>query len=396
MTARPSSAADGPSPDRLARTLPPAVALWLAIALVGATPLAHGTAGVALAPRYLDWLALGLYLPAMLWLVARRPLDRPRRDRVLTHLAALFGFVAVKSLVALPFDSWLFGTDAPGLAARLARAAGELVVLGAATAVAHGARVTRRLREHERDARSLEASLAEARLSALRSQLDPHFLFNTLNALAVLMHRDVAKADTMLTRLAELLRATLRHPQGHEIPLREELGVLDRYLDIMQLRFGPRLLVERDVPADLEDALVPGFLLQPLVENALEHGVSRRTGPVRVRVAAAVAGRRLRVSVTDDGPGLEPRQARWSGPAHESGGIGLTNTRRRLEELYGDDHALTLRRIPDVGTEAAVELPLRRAHTMLTAATSPAAAAAEIALRTTAERPVARRDGVTP
>ena len=394
MTARPPAAAGG----RPSRAWPRALAAWALVSVVAVTPLALGRAVPApvLAARYLDWLSCALYLPALLWLVERRPLDRPRRDRVLAHVGALLAFVAAKTLLALPFDEWLFGTATPGAGARLAKAGGELLLLALATALARGARLERRLREHELDARHLEASLAEARLSALRSQLDPHFLFNTLNALAVLMHRDVAKADTMLTRLAELLRATLRHPQDHEIPLREEIGVLERYLDIMQLRFGPRLLVERDVPADLDDALVPGFLLQPLVENALEHGVSRRTGPVRVRIAAAVTAEgRLRLTVTDDGPGLAPKQARWSGPAHESGGIGLTNTRRRLEELYGDDHLLTLERIPDVGTEAAVELPLRRAETMLTASTSPAAAAAEAALRTTAERRVVRR-GANP
>ena len=391
MNARPPAAA----PARPPRAWLRALGAWAVVSLVAVTPLALGRAAppAVLAARYLDWLSLALYLPALAWLVDRRPLDRPRRDRVLAHAGALLAFVAAKSLLALPADRWLFGTDAPSFGARAGRAGAELLMLLLATALATGVRVARKLREHEHDARHLEASLAEARLSALRSQLDPHFLFNTLNALAVLMHRDVAKADMMLTRLAELLRATLRHPQDHEIPLREEIGVLDRYLDIMQLRFGPRLRVERDVPPDLDDALVPGFLLQPLVENALEHGVSRRTGLANVRIAAMVTAEgRLRLTVTDDGPGVAPKQARWSGPAHESGGIGLTNTRRRLEELYGDDHVLTLERIPDVGTEAAVELPLRRAETMLTASTSPAAAAAEAALRTTAERRVVRRE----
>jgi len=158
----------------------------------------------------------------------------------------------------------------------------------------------------------------------------------------------------MLTRLAELLRATLQAPATHEIPLREEARLLTRYLEIMRVRHGPRLTVRERFPAELGDAMVPAFLLQPLVENALEHGIAARAGAGTVEIAAEPAAGRLRLSVTDDGAGLVHGLA----PAE---GVGLANTRRRLEQLYGDDWRLALEPADGAGTRAVVELPLRRA-----------------------------------
>jgi sensor histidine kinase YesM len=168
------------------------------------------------------------------------------------------------------------------------------------------------------------------------------------------MHRDARAADLMLTRLAELLRATLQAPAAHEIPLRDEAALLGRYLEIMRVRHGPRLTVHEAFPAELGDALVPPFLLQPLVENALEHGIARRAGAGRVEIAAVAADGRLRLSVTDDGPGLGNGSGRWSE------GVGLSNTRRRLEQLHGAAGSLALEPAEGGGTRATIELPLRR------------------------------------
>jgi LytS/YehU family sensor histidine kinase len=237
---------------------------------------------------------------------------------------------------------------------RAAKGIGELLTFGIMAGGAYALEFRRRLRERESQALQLQTRLAEARLDALSSQLHPHFLFNTLTALSVLIHRDPAAADLMLTRLADLLRATLRAPAAHQVPLGEEMELLGRYLDIMRVRYGPRLTVETRVPDELADALVPPFLLQPLVENALEHGVARRAGAGRVEVAAEAVGGRVRLSVTDDGPGGD------SDPLAGGEGIGLSNTRARLEQLYGAEQRLVLERVPGVGTRAMVEIPLRR------------------------------------
>jgi two-component system, LytTR family, sensor kinase len=173
-----------------------------------------------------------------------------------------------------------------------------------------------------------------------------------LNAATALVHRDPDAADAMLTRLGELLRHALRSDPRHETPLREELELLDRYLDIMRTRFGDRLTVHRTIPAEVESALVPTFVLQPLVENALEHGVDRVEGSARVEIDAERDGESLVLAVRDDG-------ARERTDAHTGLGIGLTNTRARLAALYGDAAALALRPRPGGGTEVVLRLPFR-------------------------------------
>jgi LytS/YehU family sensor histidine kinase len=165
------------------------------------------------------------------------------------------------------------------------------------------------------------------------------------------MHWDVGAADEMVTQLADLLRETLRYRGSHEIPLTEELALLDRYLGVMRVRFHDRLTVHSDIEPGVRDALVPHFLLQPLVENALEHGIAQRPGPGCVEIAARRDGDTVRITITDDGPGLAG--------AHSNGhGVGLTNARARLSELYGSDQTLTLEpATPGGGALATVILP---------------------------------------
>jgi len=198
----------------------------------------------------------------------------------------------------------------------------------------------------------LSAELADARLEALAAQLHPHFLFNTLQGISTLLHRDPDAADAMLQRLSELLRRTLRRDGAHEIPLRQEIELLELYVGVVQTRFADRLRVTIHVPPDLEDALVPHFLLQPLVENALQHGIARRAGAGHVEVRADRVGDALTLRVTDDGPGLHggarsfPRE-----------GIGLANTRRRLAQLYGAEQRLDLDAGPDGGLSVTARIP---------------------------------------
>ena len=209
----------------------------------------------------------------------------------------------------------------------------------------------RRFEERDRRTTELEARLTRARLEALRMQLHPHFLFNTLNAIATLVHKDPDAADEMIVDLSELLRVAL-DTSAQEIPLRRELDFLDRYLRIQQVRFGDRLRIEREIDGAALDALVPTLLLQPLVENAVRHGIEPATGPGLLQLQALRQGDLVRLIVRDNGTGT--RQ-----PAREQSGIGLSNTTARLKELYGNRALLTLASASDAGFAAEIVLPYR-------------------------------------
>lgn len=200
-----------------------------------------------------------------------------------------------------------------------------------------------------------ELQLARSQLQVLKMQLDPHFLFNTFNAIAALMHRDAAAADTMLTRLSELLRITLARAGDQEVTLREELEFLRLYLEIQLSRFGDRLAVDWRVEPGAEGAAVPHLLLQPVVENAVQHGISRVRGPGRIGIAARRQGGQLVLEVTDTGPGLGED---WT---PRPGGVGLSNTQARLEQMYGDDHSLEMYTRDEGGTAVVIALPYRPA-----------------------------------
>jgi signal transduction histidine kinase len=209
----------------------------------------------------------------------------------------------------------------------------------------------------EAQAARLELGLAEARMQALRMELNPHFFFNALNAIAGLVRRhDTEGAVRMLARLGELLRVTLDHDLAPAIPLRDELALLERYLDIERVRFGERLTIDVGCDAASLRGLVPPLLLQPLVENAIRHGVARRPGPARIEIRALLDDARLHLTVTDSGIGLDPSAA------ERREGVGLTNTRARLAELYGGGAALTLANAPAGGARVTLTLPYRAAR----------------------------------
>ena len=218
-------------------------------------------------------------------------------------------------------------------------------------------------------AAQLQAQLAEARLAVLSAQLNPHFLFNTLHAVSSLVERDPRGVRRMIARLSELLRVTLEGTSEQEIPLSRELELLRLYLDIMQVRFQGRLDIDLHVDDDVLDALVPNFVLQPLVENAVLHGVAKVEGPGRIVLRAQRAGDEVVIAVQDNGPGIDAaidadRNGSLTRPRNEAGGtggVGLTNTRARLEQLYGQDQHLSLRRAGDLGTVAEIVLPYHTA-----------------------------------
>ena len=214
-------------------------------------------------------------------------------------------------------------------------------------------------------AAQLHAQLAEARLAVLSAQLNPHFLFNTLHAVSSLVERDPRGVRRMIARLSELLRVTLEGTSEQEIPLSRELELLRLYLDIMEVRFQGKLDLDIDPDDDVMDALVPSFVLQPLVENAVLHGVSKVEGAGRIELRARRDGDDLVVTVRDNGPGLTATTPADESGAHPrgpgGGGVGLRTTRARLEQLYGAEFTLSLRAGPGAGAVAEVVLPYHTA-----------------------------------
>jgi len=215
-------------------------------------------------------------------------------------------------------------------------------------------------------AAQLQAQLAEARLAVLSAQLNPHFLFNTLHAVSSLVERDPRGVRRMIARLSELLRVTLEGTNEQEIPLSRELELLRLYLDIMEVRFQGKLAVDVDPDDEVMDALVPSFVLQPLVENAVMHGVSKVDGEGRIELRARRVADDLVITVRDNGPGIDAQASTAGEPASHprgpgSGGVGLRTTRARLEQLYGAEQTLSLRPAADGGTVSEVVLPYHTA-----------------------------------
>jgi two-component system, LytTR family, sensor kinase len=317
-----------------------------------------------------SWYVLLALVPVIVWLSRRFPLEPVRWHRTLPlHLlaAVVFAFLHVAA------SSWLSdyvlsrGLQPWSLSESLSRLLTtffvvELLtyfaVVGAYNAYDYG----RRYREREGQAARLalrtsrlEASLSRAKLDSLRMQLNPHFLFNTLNAISVMaMKGEREGVVRMLMLLSDLLRLSLDNRQP-VLSLRDELAILDCYLEIENVRFRDRLTVERDIDPAVLDTEVPSLVLQPLVENAIRHGVSRRAGPGVIRVEACVVdGEWLELRVLDTGPGVE------AAAASDGNGVGLANTRARLEQLYGSRQQLTLSDRDEGGACATVRLPLRQ------------------------------------
>ena len=223
--------------------------------------------------------------------------------------------------------------------------------------LAHAGVFHRRYREREQQAALLEGRLNQARLRALQAQLQPHFLFNTLNGIATLLRRDPATAGEMLHSLSELLRIALSSSDRQEIPLREELDFLGRYLAIQRMRFGDRLQVSEEIDASAMDCLVPALVLQPLVENAIRHGFEPSGQPGKLRIAAARDGEWLKLTVADDGVGLAAGDR-----DREGAGVGLANVRERLATLHAGAHEFVIAERPEGGVVVNIRLPARTAR----------------------------------
>jgi two-component system, LytTR family, sensor kinase len=221
--------------------------------------------------------------------------------------------------------------------------------------IAHVASYYQGLRERELRTSQLLAQLEKARLQVLKSQLQPHFLFNTLNSISALMLTDVQAADRMITRLGDFLRITLETAGTQMTTLSRELEFVNCYIEIEKVRFEEKLKVSIDVAPDTLDASVPHLLLQPLVDNAIKHGISRMTCGGEIRISATHSNGDLRLEVRDNGPGLRE-------PTHSAlGGVGLRITRERLETIYGQDQSMELTTLPEGGMLARVSIPLQTA-----------------------------------
>ena len=300
----------------------------------------------------LVWYASFFSAPLFVWTARRIPLDR--RHGLASVAANLSLIVGLTVLTAwAQYEITYRGATLPpplGGYLRFGLITGMLPFL-AVDAVAHAAVAVSRAHDREVEAERFRTQLAESRLAALTAQLQPHFLFNTLQGISTLIQRDPRAADAMLANLSDLLREVLRRGQQREVELQEELAVLQPYLEISRQRFGDRLSVGVVCDDAAGRALVPFFILQPLVENSLRHGIEAHAGAGSIAVDARRANGKLILTVTDDGPGE-------GAAATENGrGVGLTNTIARLRELYGDAQSLDVSRPADGGYRVRVTIP---------------------------------------
>jgi signal transduction histidine kinase len=292
-----------------------------------------------------EWWLWALLTPIVVWLARRFPLHGRRRlAHAAIHLLCGAAIAIGKTTADRIIFAVLTGFWTYWLATTLAL---QFALYGAVVAAAHGAEYYRRSREREQ----LEAQLASTRLQLLNMQLQPHFLFNTLNTIAEMVHEDPDKADAMIAGLSDLLRRTLDLETTLGIPLRDELDLVSRYLDIQRSRFGDRLDVRFEIEAAAADVRIPPLLLQPIVENAIRHGLAARLDAGRIDIAARLDGPVLRLVVTDDGSG-EAREV-IAGPER----VGLGNTRARLEALYGARARLDLAAANGRGARVTIEIP---------------------------------------
>ena len=348
-----------------ARLWPAALAFWTALGLLESSAAwlrTRGTRNITWAtalknnmPWWLLWAAL---MPIAFWLARRLPLTRDRWLRNgLLHLAAA---LAVSSVHLIVEGVIYFHSVPPGIypsqSAVWRQFFANFIVLDVVTYCAivgawHAWDFHRRYQQSALHSARLELGLSEARMQALRAELNPHFFFNALNAVSGLVRRrENDAAVTLLARLGELLSETLDHSRPPEIPLREELDLLERYLAIERARFGDRLTVRIEHDGASADALVPTFILQPLVENAIRHGIAREAGQGKVEVRARREGDALLLAVLDSGAGLS---------ASRGEGIGLSNTRARLDGLYGASASLVLENAEAGGACARIRMPYR-------------------------------------
>jgi sensor histidine kinase YesM len=303
----------------------------------------------------LNWWTCGIGTPIYVWLVRRYPLQNAGARIVpiaFLYLLVMAASIVLKYVVWVPIENALYHLNWNLQSALVPSFFGVGMDQVYFLILLYAVEYYRTARERQLAASQLEAQLTQAQLEVLRAQLHPHFLFNTLNSISALMHKDVNAADEMLSRLSDMLRITLEAQSGQEVRLKDELQALDLYLQIMAVRFGDRLTTKVLVDEPLFNDRVPSFLLQPLVENAVRHGISESNDKTNVQIVGTADDATLTLRVIDDGSGLPVARAIKEG-------IGLGNTRRRLEQLYGDAGKLVVGNRDGGGTEVVIQIPRR-------------------------------------
>lgn len=312
--------------------------------------------------RYMLWAPL---TPLIFAAVQRFPFQRPHLARsIAIHACIALLCIAFVEALTEQLQSLIFANTvarrlapnrmilAPSLGPIFSRLSIGVLAYAAVVAVASAIGYQRRLRDEAVRVAQLQRDLSESQVQAIKMQVQPHFLFNTLHAVNVLIEKDPTAATRMVSRLGDLLRHTLTRAAVAEVPLRTELDALKLYLEIEQTRFPDRLTVSIDAPAETLDALVPDLILQPLAENAIRHGIERDTGAGSVEVKAFRAGSSLIIEVRDSGRGPA---------AHVIDRVGLTTVRGRLERLYADASEFSLTEAPAGGGVARIRIPFRSA-----------------------------------
>jgi signal transduction histidine kinase len=309
----------------------------------------------ALAWQMTATLVFALSTPMVLWLARRYPFGRAAWRRPLAvHLLAGTAISAVWAACHIVIDSAFNGNLQNYDYSNLPRVIfinldKELLVYWIIVVISHAVDYYQRYREGE-----LRAS--QAQLQALKMQLHPHFLFNALHSISALVHSDPEAADKMIARLGDFLRLTLDTAAAQEVPLRQEIEFLNCYLEIERIRFRDRLTTRLDVDPQALECRVPNLVLQPIVENAIRHGVAPRSAPGRVEVRAERRGGSLLLQVKDNGRGLPSDDGAC---ATKGGGVGLSNTRARLQQLYGGAFVFEIENDPEGGVVVTLEIPFR-------------------------------------
>jgi hypothetical protein len=289
--------------------------------------------------------------PLILLLAWRFPIRWGAPRHAALHLAAALPVVTAR-LALFHYGGQGLGvlrTEVEFAYALFTYMADSLFTYAAVAGVAHAVAYTRVVREREVAREQLQTQLARAQLQALKAQLHPHFLFNTLQAISTLVHLDPARAELVIGSLSDLLRGALAHHDAQEVTLREELAALHPYLEIERTRLGARLAVELAIDPEVLEARVPHLLLQPLAENAVRHGIAPLRAGGRLRITATRRNQTLRLAISDNGAGITG--------APREGAVGLANTRARLERLYGTTHTFLIHSAPSRGTRVELELP---------------------------------------
>lgn len=348
---------------RRARVWLAVLACWTVLALLFASQTLlyyayagnHVTSWRVIVPALADWYLWAALTPAIAWLAGRAPIVPTRWSRaLLVHLPVSIAVAALK----LAARVWLGRLWPSALATTtfrnlvMAQFHLNLITYWVIAGLAQAVNYYRMSRDHEVHASQLAARLAQAQLDVLRMQLHPHFLFNTLHAISTLVRKDPDSAERTIAQLSDLLRLTLDTLGRQKSTVKDEMAFVDRYLAIQQTRFGDRLVVRQAIDGDALDALVPTQILQPLVENAIRHGIGPRAAGGRLEIAVARANGHLTLRVADDGVGAQADAVEER--------VGLSNTRARLRELYGAGERLIVSTAPGEGFAVAITVPFER------------------------------------